>query len=134
MWLTIFLTVALAITLYFAFFGTPRTAASPALQARVDAAEKALQKSEAEADRRRREWDEQRAQLHDLKEQLKEAKRKLFEQKERDKGPAALARARAEAEREALGQLETARAELTVERSEERRVGKECRSRWSPYH
>ena len=24
--------------------------------------------------------------------------------------------------------------ELTPERSEERRVGKECRSRWSPYH
>ena len=24
--------------------------------------------------------------------------------------------------------------ELTVTRSEERRVGKECRSRWSPYH
>ena len=23
---------------------------------------------------------------------------------------------------------------LTVTRSEERRVGKECRSRWSPYH
>ena len=23
---------------------------------------------------------------------------------------------------------------LTKERSEERRVGKECRSRWSPYH
>ena len=23
---------------------------------------------------------------------------------------------------------------LTVLRSEERRVGKECRSRWSPYH
>ena len=23
---------------------------------------------------------------------------------------------------------------LTGERSEERRVGKECRSRWSPYH
>ena len=23
---------------------------------------------------------------------------------------------------------------LTIERSEERRVGKECRSRWSPYH
>ena len=23
---------------------------------------------------------------------------------------------------------------LTRERSEERRVGKECRSRWSPYH
>src|SRR5256886_14534318 len=25
-------------------------------------------------------------------------------------------------------------AALTVARSEERRVGKECRSRWSPYH
>ena len=25
-------------------------------------------------------------------------------------------------------------AELDDERSEERRVGKECRSRWSPYH
>src|SRR3712207_3372146 len=33
--------------------------------------------------------------------------------------------------------IEAARAELVergVERSEERRVGKECRSRWSPYH
>ena len=27
-----------------------------------------------------------------------------------------------------------ASAELTLVRSEERRVGKECRSRWSPYH
>ena len=25
-------------------------------------------------------------------------------------------------------------AEMTDPRSEERRVGKECRSRWSPYH
>ena len=24
--------------------------------------------------------------------------------------------------------------ELSIKRSEERRVGKECRSRWSPYH
>src|SRR2546425_12292881 len=24
--------------------------------------------------------------------------------------------------------------EITLDRSEERRVGKECRSRWSPYH
>ena len=23
---------------------------------------------------------------------------------------------------------------ITMDRSEERRVGKECRSRWSPYH
>ena len=28
----------------------------------------------------------------------------------------------------------TPKAELTENRSEERRVGKECRSRWSPYH
>ena len=27
-----------------------------------------------------------------------------------------------------------AREVTSVERSEERRVGKECRSRWSPYH
>ena len=27
-----------------------------------------------------------------------------------------------------------AEADLVVDRSEERRVGKECRSRWSPYH
>src|SRR3712207_9244537 len=26
------------------------------------------------------------------------------------------------------------RGPITLERSEERRVGKECRSRWSPYH
>ena len=31
-------------------------------------------------------------------------------------------------------QLEQAAQILTEERSEERRVGKECRSRWSPYH
>jgi len=29
---------------------------------------------------------------------------------------------------------EAATAFLYLERSEERRVGKECRSRWSPYH
>ena len=27
-----------------------------------------------------------------------------------------------------------AKLEFVKERSEERRVGKECRSRWSPYH
>src|SRR5260370_27978003 len=30
--------------------------------------------------------------------------------------------------------LEIAARTITVVRSEERRVGKECRSRWSPYH
>ena len=39
----------------------------------------------------------------------------------------------------ALGLRETGRKEasdggFTLVRSEERRVGKECRSRWSPYH
>src|SRR5256884_1659944 len=34
-----------------------------------------------------------------------------------------------------LGALEaTALLRTVMERSEERRVGKECRSRWSPYH
>ena len=31
-------------------------------------------------------------------------------------------------------ELARAAAERLLERSEERRVGKECRSRWSPYH
>ena len=30
--------------------------------------------------------------------------------------------------------LQMSAPEAMVERSEERRVGKECRSRWSPYH
>src|SRR3712207_2054548 len=34
----------------------------------------------------------------------------------------------------ALGGRTPAEASRIVERSEERRVGKECRSRWSPYH
>src|SRR2546422_7629474 len=33
-----------------------------------------------------------------------------------------------------LGPLGHAAYALVVRRSEERRVGKECRSRWSPYH
>ena len=34
----------------------------------------------------------------------------------------------------ALGYLKAFAEAATAERSEERRVGKECRSRWSPYH
>ena len=30
--------------------------------------------------------------------------------------------------------IEISQVPMTPERSEERRVGKECRSRWSPYH
>ena len=33
-----------------------------------------------------------------------------------------------------VARMGTLLAGLPVERSEERRVGKECRSRWSPYH
>src|SRR2546428_12983703 len=32
------------------------------------------------------------------------------------------------------GQMEEGRGGMLAARSEERRVGKECRSRWSPYH
>src|SRR2546430_8994566 len=35
---------------------------------------------------------------------------------------------------EELPQLERDKFESAFDRSEERRVGKECRSRWSPYH
>ena len=33
-----------------------------------------------------------------------------------------------------LGILVVGSAKESLQRSEERRVGKECRSRWSPYH
>src|SRR2546422_1604300 len=33
-----------------------------------------------------------------------------------------------------FGIMPTSKALMETERSEERRVGKECRSRWSPYH
>ena len=33
-----------------------------------------------------------------------------------------------------LGKLQYHKANVRMYRSEERRVGKECRSRWSPYH
>ena len=41
-----------------------------------------------------------------------------------------------EMDEEVQGQSQVAGAQLShsLERSEERRVGKECRSRWSPYH
>src|SRR3990167_11024771 len=35
---------------------------------------------------------------------------------------------------QATGKVREGAIVLKVERSEERRVGKECRSRWSPYH
>ena len=35
---------------------------------------------------------------------------------------------------EVVGEAETGSQAVEKYRSEERRVGKECRSRWSPYH
>ena len=39
-----------------------------------------------------------------------------------------------DAERYAMQLNENEGSDMIVMRSEERRVGKECRSRWSPYH
>ena len=35
---------------------------------------------------------------------------------------------------EIRGEIKIEEDDFSAERSEERRVGKECRSRWSPYH
>jgi len=43
-------------------------------------------------------------------------------------------RSRSRARRLGLPVLDTEEAVQRGDRSEERRVGKECRSRWSPYH
>src|SRR2546425_9356169 len=63
----------------------------------------------------------QRAQPFD--QQLRDNQRRLED----------IRRERSEVEQE-LERLRTQAHSLTDERSEERRVGKECRSRWSPYH
>ena len=49
-------------------------------------------------------------------------------------GPAAATAARADAGFPSHGQRRQERDQAQDDRSEERRVGKECRSRWSPYH
>src|SRR2546422_11549769 len=54
-----------------------------------------------------------------------------------DQSPAAVKQATALAERNGLADrcvFRVANAFDELRRSEERRVGKECRSRWSPYH
>src|SRR2546426_9101263 len=49
--------------------------------------------------------------------------------------PATMSAAQAQAATEGLGGFGMGTGSPTaVDRSEERRVGKECRSRWSPYH
>ena len=57
-------------------------------------------------------------QISGLKREMMEIKRELF-----------LERGIRETEVDGLGKVQN-----SAERSEERRVGKECRSRWSPYH
>ena len=37
-------------------------------------------------------------------------------------------------EKTLISELKKSRSNYSILRSEERRVGKECRSRWSPYH
>ena len=39
-----------------------------------------------------------------------------------------------EEEKKKIRHSEHEKSEFAIKRSEERRVGKECRSRWSPYH
>ena len=49
--------------------------------------------------------------------------------------PPAMDQARIQERKKYLADIQAANAEvLNNYRSEERRVGKECRSRWSPYH
>jgi len=118
--LTLSLAVALAVALFFLFFGPKSQRPSPQLEAELAAAKKAAQKAEGEAERRRKELDEQRTGLNELKEQLKVSKRKLFEQREASSGPAGQNRARAQEEalREIQGQLGQALAERAAVEAE----------------
>src|SRR2546430_4840690 len=61
---------------------------------------------------------------------LEEHKRTIASAKAEAQEMLAKVKALADKERETL----LAKARQEYERSEERRVGKECRSRWSPYH
>ena len=70
-----------------------------------------------------------------------EARRRDLEHRQRTAEALQAERERARAEREAQQRQEADRRyadcvsfDLRHRRSEERRVGKECRSRWSPYH
>ena len=45
-----------------------------------------------------------------------------------------LIKAMEDADYQRMGYTQTPKQQAFMKRSEERRVGKECRSRWSPYH
>lgn len=133
----ILVSIGFAVTLGILLFGGSNRAALPSSSSSsVPSARNELEsesqrraKAETELQRKQKELDEQRTQLQDVKEQLKQAKRKLFEQKEADKGPQDLAKARAEAERAASLQLEQTREELAHVLSENQRLKAEMESR-----
>lgn len=133
----ILVSIGFAVTLGILLFGGSNRAAlpssssssAPAFRNELESESQRRTKAEAELQRKQKELDEQRTQLQDVKDQLKQAKRKLFEQKESDKGPQDLAKARAEVERAASLQLEQTREELAHAITENQRLKAEMESR-----
>jgi len=131
----ILVSIGFAVTLGILLFGgsnqaaLPSSSSSPSFRNELESETQKRAKAETELQRKQKELDEQRNQLQDVKDQLKQAKRKLFEQKETDKGPQELAKARAEAERAASIQLEQTREELAHVLTENQRLRAEMESR-----
>jgi chromosome segregation ATPase len=133
----ILVSIGFAVTLGILLFGGSNRAAlpssssssAPSSRNELESESQRRTKAEAELQRKQKELDEQRTQLQDVKDQLKQAKRKLFEQKETDKGPQDLAKARAEVERAASLQLEQTREELAHAITENQRLKSEMESR-----
>ncbi|WP_205525989.1 cell envelope biogenesis protein TolA [Pyxidicoccus trucidator] len=131
----ILVSIGFAVTLGILLFGGSNRAAlssspsSPSFRNELESETQKRAKVETELQRKQKELDEQRTQLQDVKDQLKQAKRKIFEQKETDKGPQDLAKARAEAERAASIQLEQTREELSHALTENQRLKTEMESR-----
>ena len=84
--------------------------------------EERLAKSEAETERLKKAFPALQAERDEILSRNQE-----LEKKEEQRGLTA----REEAEKR---RNDSALEDIDGERSEERRVGKECRSRWSPYH
>src|SRR3712207_5156161 len=87
---------------------------------------------------RRREMIKIRAEINTIErkkavERINETKSWFFEKINKiDKPLARLTKKKRE--KAQINKIRNERGEITTDRSEERRVGKECRSRWSPYH
>lgn len=134
----ILVSIGFAVTLGILLFGGSNRAAlpsssssstAPAFRNELESESQRRTKAEAELQRKQKELDEQRIQLKDVKDELKQAKRKLFEQKESEKAPQDLAKARAEVERAASLQLEQTREELAHAITENQRLKAEMESR-----